>query len=233
MFVQLLGFSPDSDPTIVGVLTNCSATVPSLKGFRGAPSPATTPLATLAATCQGAAVITKLDSSTRFFAGTPTKIYEAGASIWTDVSRAAAYTLNSTNRWRFAQFGDTTLAVNGADTMQASVGTGPFSCVGGAPIAAVVETVGAFVFGFNTPAAQHGWQCSGINTFNSWTVSVSTQAASGTLTATAAPITAAKRFGSAIVAYKRNSMYLGTYSGPPNIWEFNQIPGSAGAMSNE
>src|SRR6185503_16231180 len=131
MILKLLGYAPDADPTMVGVLTNCSAVIPTLKGFKGAPSASVTSLVTLAATCQGAAVLTKLDATTRFFAGTATKIYEAGASTWTDVSRAAAYTANNTQRTRFAQFGNVSLSANGADTMQASVSTGPFSCIPG------------------------------------------------------------------------------------------------------
>lgn len=248
MILQLLGFAPDADPVavpatnqigspvrgiIASILTNCSGVVPSLRGLKGAPSPASTPLAALANTCQGAAVLAKLDASTRFFAGSATKLYEAATSVWSDVSRAAAYTPNSTQRWRFAQFGNVSLAANGADTIQASVSTGAFSCISGAPVAAVVETVGAFVFGFNTSTNAHGWQCAGINGYTSWTTSIATQAASGVLTATPGPILAGRRFGAAVVAYKKNSMYLGYYVGPPNIWQFDQIPGNAGAMSQE
>ena len=233
MILNLLGYMPDSDPTVAGVLINASAAVPSLRGMKGAPSPVTAGMATLAATCQGAAAITKLDASKRFFAGTPTKLYEAAASTWTDVSRSAAYTPTNTLRWRFAQFGNTTLAVNGADTMQASVSAGAFSDVAGSPIATIIETVGAFVLVFNTSSDASGWQCAGINNYTSWATSIATQATSGSLTATPGPITAARKFGSQIVAYKNNSMYLGTNVGPPNIWQFDQIPGTAGAMSQE
>lgn len=235
MIVKLLGYAPDADPSVLGVLTNCSAAIPSLKGMKGAPSPAMTPLASLAGTCQGSAVMYKLDASTRFFAGTPTKIYEAAASTWTDVSRSAAYTGNSTQRWRYAQFGDVSLASNGADTVQASVSTGPFSCVSGAPVAAIVETVGNFVFGAGISGALNKIQWAGVNGYTSWAASISTQAGSDTLTATPGPITAARRFGNSIVVYKKKSMFLGINVGPPNIWEINsrQIPGDVGAMSQE
>jgi hypothetical protein len=158
MIVKLLGYSPDTDPTVIGVLTNCSGVVPSFRGMKGAPSPADTPLATLAATCMGAALATKLDGTTRLFAGAPQKLYEAGASTWTDVSRAATYTTSTTGRWRFAQQGNVSFAANGADTIQASVSTGAFSCIAGAPIANIVETVGKFVFAINTSANAHGVQ---------------------------------------------------------------------------
>lgn len=231
--VRLLGFTPDADPSIVGVITNCSGVVPSLKGMKGAPSPAATPLATLAATCQGAAVLTKLDASTRFFAGTGTKLYEAASSTWTDVSRAATYTANSTQRWRFAQFGNVSIAGNGANTIQASATVGAFSCVAGAPIAAIVETVGKFVFGLNLSTNAQGVAWCALNDYTIWTPSIATQAGSDTITATPGPITAGRKFGNTIVAYKKDSMFLGVNVGPPNIWEFAQIQGIAGAMSQE
>src|SRR6185503_10549038 len=136
MLVQLLGYAPDADNTVIGVLTQCSGVVPSLKGMKGAPSPAVTPLGALAATCQGAVVAVKLDGTTRLIAGTGKALYEAATSTWSDVSRAATYTASSTARWRFAQQANVSLAANGADTIQASVSTGAFSCIAGAPVAA-------------------------------------------------------------------------------------------------
>jgi hypothetical protein len=233
MIVQLLGYAPDADPTIPGVLVNCSGVVPSLRGMKGAPSPADTPLATLAATCMGAAVLTELDGvTTRFLAGTSTKLYEAGASTWSDVSRAASYTTAVTGRWRFAQQANVSFAANGADTIQASVSTA-FSCIAGAPVASIVETVGKFVFALNTSTNAHGVQWSALNDYTSWSASIATQAGSDTLTDTSGPITAGRRFGNTIVVYKKTSMYIGVNSGPPNVWEFNLIPGNAGALSQE
>lgn len=235
MILELLGYSPDANPTILGVLTQVSGVVPSLKGMKGAPSPVGTPQATLAATCQGAAVLAKIDGTTRFFAGAPTKLYEAGISTWSDVSRSAVYTTAGTSRWRFAQQGNVSFAANGADTVQASVSSGAFSCIAGAPVAAIVETVGGFVFAANTSAGANIIQWAGINGYTSWTASVATQAGSDTLTATADGITAARKFGTALVVYKKRSMFLGVYVGPPTIWEFNsrQIPGVVGALSQE
>lgn len=233
MIVKLLGYAPDADPTIPGVLTNCSGVVPSLKGMKGAPSPAASGMASLGATCQGAALLYKLDGTNRFFAGTPTKIYEAGISTWSDVSRAAAYTIDATSRWRFAQNNDVSLAANGADTLQASVSSGAFSCIAGAPVAAIVENVGQFVFAFNTSDDANGWQCSALGDYSNWSTSIATQAAAGVLSPSPGPITAGRAFGTSIVVYKKTSMYLGTYVGPPVIWQFDQIPGTAGAMSQE
>jgi hypothetical protein len=233
VIVKLLGLAPDSDQTIPGVLTNCSGVVPSQKGMKGAPSPADTGMASLAATCQGAALLTKLDGTTRLLAGVKTKLYEAGASTWTDVSRAASYTTAGTGAWRFAVQGNVAFAANGADTLQASVSSGAFSCVAGAPVANIVETVGKFVFAIGTSANAHGVQWCALGDYTSWSASIATQAGSDTLTVTPGGNTAGRRFGNTIIVYKKNSMYLGVYVGPPNVWEFSLIPGQAGAMSQE
>jgi hypothetical protein len=233
MIVELLGYAPDADPTVSGVLTACTGVVPSLKGMKGAPSPVSVNLATLAATCMGAAAVTKLDGTNRVFAGTATDLYETGASTWSDVSRAATYTTGVAGRWRFAQQGNVSFAANGADTMQASVSTGAFSCIAGAPIADIVETVGKFVFAIKTTSNPHGVQWCALNDYTNWTQSVSTQAGSDTLTTSPGPNTAGRRFGSSLIVYKKNSMYLGVNVGPPNVWEFSLIPGDAGALSQE
>jgi len=236
VIVKLLGYMPDADPTIPGIITACMGVVPSLRGMKGAPTPvAVATLATLAATCQGAAVVALLDGTNRLFAGTPTKLYEAGSSTWADVSRSAAYTTASTGDWRFAQFGNTTLAANGADTVQASTSSGAFSCVSGAPVAAIVEVVGGFAFAANTSAATNIIQWSALNNYASWSSSIATQAGQDTLTSSPGPITAVKKFGNLAVVYKKSSMYLAVYVGPPNIWTVNsnQIVGTAGALSQE
>src|SRR6185312_376495 len=120
-----------------------------------------------------------------------------------------------------------------ADTLQASVSTGAFSCIAGAPVAAIVETVGKFVFAINTSTNAHGVQWSALNDYTSWSASIATQAGSDVLTSTAGSNTAGRRFGNTIIVYKKNSMFLGVNVGPPTVWEFNLIPGDAGAMSQE
>lgn len=233
MIVKLLGLAPDADETIVGILTQCSGVVPSLRGMQGAPSPADTNMSSLGATCMGAALLTKLDSTNRLIAGTEQGLFEAGNSTWSSVSRSATYTTAVTGRWRFAQQGNVSFAANGSDTLQASVSTGAFSCVSGAPVASIVETVGKFVFAISTSANAHGVQWSALGDYTSWSASVATQAGSDVLTTTEGPITAGRRFGNTIIIYKKTSMYIGVNVGPPNVWQFEVFPGNAGALSQE
>jgi hypothetical protein len=238
--IKWLGYAPDAPEKTSGIFTDCSGVIPTLDGFKGAPSPVTGELATaVPATVQGAATISKLDDSSRVFVGTGTKLYEAGTSAYTDRTRAVGgdYSGSSTARWRFAQYGDVSIAAIKTDTLQAST-TAAFADISGAPAAAIVETVNNFVFLFNTNEVTYGddtnrWWCSALGDYTDWTPSVATQCATGILVATSGPITAGVRFGEGIIAFKKTSMFYGIYVGPPAIWEFRQIPGRVGALSQE
>ena len=235
--IPLKGYAPDSEQTILGVLTNCNQLIPTVRGMKAAPQPLSFGQSVLAGTCQGAAVLEKLDRTTRFFAATPTKVYEASGTNWTDVS-GTAYTPASDVRYRFAQFGDVSLVTNKADRMHASSASGTFTGIATAPKAAIVETCNNFVFAFDTNEATYGdspnrWMCAALGGYTSWTPSIDTQAATGVLTGSAGKILAGKRFGDQIIAYKEKSMYLGVYVGSPITWDFRQIPGEVGALCNE
>lgn len=229
---EIAFYSPDTDPTIAGTLTNVTSLVPSLKGYKGAPSGVSSQLPALVAQAQGAASIRKLDSTTRFIVGTSTKLYEASTSTWTDISRGTAYGLATDARWSFAQYGNTTLAANKSDTIQAST-TGAFADIATAPKAALVEVVLNFAFAANTNDPTYSnspdriWW-SALGDYTDWNPSVTTQAGTTRLTSKAGVITSIKRFGNAIVAYKADSMYIGNYQGAPNLWDFQDVAGDIG-----
>ena len=111
-----LGWAPDADATTPGILVDVEMMEPSQRGMKAAPAAVATDLPALASACLGAALVTKLDGTKRLFAGTATGLFEAGSGAWTDRS-AAAYATGD-GRWRFAQFGDVSIAVNGADDPQ-------------------------------------------------------------------------------------------------------------------
>ena len=230
-------YAPDLDEATAGVIVDCSMLVPTVRGFKGAESLASTGMSALASTCMGSAVITKLDNSRRMFAGTATKLYEQSSSSWSDISRVAAYTMGVDNRWRFAQFGNTSLATNGTDTLQSSSGSS-FADVTGAPKASCIETTNGFVMLANTNDGTYGvspdrWWCSAINDSTTWTPSVTTQCTTGLLVDTPGEIRGLKRLGDYILAYKERSMYVGRYVGSPSVFQWTLVPGEVGALSQE
>lgn len=210
-----------------------------MKGMKAAPSASDIGFDAIDAACRGAAVVRKLDGSTRFFAGSAEKIEEnASGTSWTDRTRVAgAYTLGTDNRWSFAQFGDYSLAAAKSDTLQVSL-NGAFADISGAPKAGIVETVGQFVMLLNTNEGTFGdspdrWFCSGIGDHTVWTPALATQCATGRLTSTSGPIRGGRRLGDSMVAYKDRAMFLGQYVGSPVVWDWREVSDTVGAACQE
>lgn len=234
--IPLLGFSPDVEAPTPGMLTDCSQFIPYLTGMEAAPS-LQTPVGVpaLADPCQGAAVVTLLDSTRRVIAGTQDALYELSSGSWVDVT-GTAYTGGTDSRWSFTQFGNTTVAANRADTIQSS-NSGAFASISGAPSAEVVFSVGAFVMALNVNDGAEkpdGWHCCAVFDVTDWTESVTTQSASGRLVSTPGQLTAGLRLGEYAVAYKSSSIYLGQYVGAPVVWDWLLVPGGeAGCVGKE
>lgn len=233
-----IGFSPDVDPTMDGVLTDCAAVLPSLRGIESAPTPVDAVVTALSSTCQGSASMITLSGSSRTFAGTRNNLLEASAGGWNDVSYTAGGSYSTVSgRWRFAQFGSVSLATSLENAIQASPSS-RFTTIAGSPSADIIETVNQFVIVANTNDVTYGaspnrWRCSALSDYTNWTPSIATQAATGLLVSVPNKITALRRFGDNIVAYKQLGMYLGIYTGPPFIWSFTEIPSPTGTFCQE
>ncbi len=233
----LLGFAPDMPPTTPGVIVDCQAIVPSVRGMKAAPGEADCTLpAPSSSEILGAALLEKIDGTTRLFAADNDKIYEAtGASSWTE--RGSSYSSGTLDRWRFAQFGNVSLAVKKTVKLQASPSTA-FSRVTSAPQGSIVETVDQFVFMADTNETTYGdspdrWWCSAIGDYTDWVPSIATQCTTGRLLQSNGPIRAARRLGNSIVIYKERSAYIGSYVGSPIVWDFREVSNVAGALSQE
>ena len=242
MKIKLEGYAPDQHPNTPGVLVTVNNLIPTLRGMAGGPA-AQTPSGisgALSAACQGAASLRKLDESVRTFAGTGTDLFEISGGVWAEVTRASGgdYSLGADVRWRFAQFGNVSLAVAKSDTLQEST-TGDFADVTGAPKAGGVEVVGQFVFLWDTNEGTFGdspnrWWCSAKGDYTDWTPSIATECATGLITSSAGKIRSIKRFGPHVVIYKLRSIHFGIYAGQPSIWNFDrEISAETGALSHE
>ena len=238
MFIPLQGFAPDAEPTAAGAVLDGVNVIPTLRGMRAGPSAVTTGLPALAAACRGVHIHQDLDGTFRFYAGTQTALYQDASTTWTDRSAGGGYTGSSTSRWRFASFGAYIVAANYVDATQVAT-TAAFAALAGAPKAAIVESAELFVFAFNTSDGTYGttqydrWWCCARGDHTDWTPAVATGSATGRLIDGAGPITGAKRLGSQIVAYKEQATYIGTYVGGNEIWNWQRLPGNAGALNHE
>ena len=232
----LVEFAPDLPPTAPGVLLDVTDLIPTARGYKGRQAPVSGGYPALAAAANTLAVATKLDGSRRIFAGTSAALYEASGGAWIDRSDTGGYSIG-VNRWGIAQFGNTTLAAAKAATLQAST-SGAFAAVSGAPKASLIDTSSGFVMLADTNEALYGdqsdrWYCSAYLDHTLWTPSVSSQCTTGRLIDAPGPITALKALGSGFVAYKATAMWVGSYVGAPEVWQWTQVPGETGcAMPN-
>lgn len=238
--IPLTGFAPDADSTAPGVLTDCSNLVPTLRGMAGAPTPLDAGLPALASECRGAAVLARLDKLSRVFVGTQTALYEVSSTALVNQSRAGGYAGSIENRWRFAQFGNASLACNETELLQVSTGAGtPFADIPQSPKARIIETASGFVLAFGVNAAYlggdrpDGWACSHIYDHMTWAPADSNQAAFGYLLDTPGDIRAARRLGRDVAVYKASSIYLGRYVGKPVVWQWDLVASNVGAISAE
>jgi hypothetical protein len=226
--IPLIGFAPDADPVTPGVLTDCTNLVPFEAGFKGAPSPVSIGVAPLGAECRGAAAISDLSGNRRLIAGTATQLLELTGSTWTDVS-GSTYALGSDDRWSFIQFANSTLAANPAGKIQRSV-SGAFADIASAPSAKLIEASQGFAVAFNTSTNADGWHCSAYLDDTDWNLSLSTQCVSGRLVGGSGPITAARRFGEDLIAYKNGTLFVGRYVGAPSVWQWTQASNDVGCV---
>jgi hypothetical protein len=239
--IRILGFAPDLDPAEPGILVDTDNVYPTLRGIGALPSPKDIGFPALTKRVVGGISLANVTGSVRTFAGTADRLYEAGASAWTDVSVTGGYTGSDDSRWRFAQFGNVTLATNKVDPMQSST-SGVFANLGGTPPkSALIETVGLAegVFAFaadtndGTDDLQDRWWSSAIGNHADWVPNIATQAANGRLVDTPEGIIGLKKFGIKIILYKERAMYIGEYMGPPIIWGMSLISNNIGAVSHE
>ena len=236
------GFMPDADPTTPGVITDVTNMVPTIRGsYVGASSGADVGMDALAAAALSAVVVTNLTGTNRLFAGTTTKLYEKSVTAWDDVSRVAAYGATTTNPWRFAQFGNTTLAVNKTDQIQ-SISSGTDFANLTAPSASLMCVNKGFVIVADTnnggAAATYGdspdrWWCSAYMDETDWVISVTTQCTTGRIVDTPGAIKALRALGDYVIAYKATSLYVGSYQDAPTVWAFDLVSSEVGCSSQE
>jgi hypothetical protein len=130
----------------------------------------------LPAACRGAFYALQSDGSIAIFAGTSDRLYKMdnSDSSWDDVSKSgSAYTtLTTTTQWRFAQFGNVVIAVQGNTVPQAFTlgSSSEFADLGGSPPqAAYIDIVGRFVVLSGLASNPFRIHWSGLAAITTWT----------------------------------------------------------------
>ena len=230
MFLKFREFAPDLEPTTDGALQSGTfGFVPSPKGMKGASAPKDADPETATATVLGAASLSDINGAIRTFYGTINELHEAAGTSWNDRSNGSY----NASRWRFSQYQNRSIAASGiSDTIQFSE-SGAFADLTGAPKAAIVEVVGGQVVAFNTANNADEFHFAAQDDPGDWTASLATLSVKGRLVDTPGSITAGRRLGNEVVAYKEKSLYLGRFVGAPVIWAFSLISDEIGAVSHE
>ena len=130
-------FLPDQLPVGADKLVTAKNVLPAPNGYRAVP--AFTPVSNaLPAAFLGGFSAIATDGTAYLLAGTATTLSRLAAGSWNSLLTG----LTVSNRWRFAQFGDFVIAVNGGATQEVDLGAGTASALVGAPTAIDVDVVG-------------------------------------------------------------------------------------------
>jgi hypothetical protein len=234
---SIVGFAPDADPTLAGVLMDCKNLIPSELGMRPAPQVSKVGVEPTPEDVRGALAAVDLTGNRIAVVGTTAGLYRLNGSIWANITGSTPVALSSDDRWSMAQFANSTLAATLAEGMRISNG-GDFSLISGAPKAKLLVVVKGFVMAFNTEDSGFGvspdrWWCSAYLNVSDWVPNVSTLCTTGRLVESGGEITAAERLGDDVIVYKRRSTYVARYTGPAEVWNFTQVDSDVGCVGQE
>jgi hypothetical protein len=239
--LPFLDFAPDlaydtSNLQNAIALVDMNNAMPTVKGYQCLNSPAP-----IAIACPGAVLGSTLgffsNGAVINFAGTSASLYRLDTyNTWTNVGNVPA-----NGRWRFAQFGDDIIAVNGGSPLgyptvttpaQVSSWAAPFTPLGGSPPnnANCLCSVNGQVLMFGPT---DGWACSALGTDNNWTPNIQTQAGSGILYDYPGNIVACAPIFRNVVAFKQSATWLGSYAGGYAVWSWQLISDLTGTWCQE
>lgn len=178
--------------------------------------------------------------SKKWFVGIPQKIYEWDGELnspgFTDRS-GTTYSASTATTWSFAQFGDLTFAVNLNNKLQYASAGGFVDAASVVPKADIVIACGVptlpFIMLFNyddgTNVYRDGWFASPTPNAT-WSAAVAAQIVNGRLLVPTGDISAAAAFRDGVVAFKKQSMFLGEYGDADAIWTWRAITRAVGCV---
>ncbi|HKR17657.1 hypothetical protein [Rhizorhapis sp.] len=172
----------------------------------------------------GGASFIGADGTSRMLGGTATNLYHYVGGTWASVLGALSATI-----WRFDQFGDNVIAVNGAAPVSYAIAAGTAAALGGSPPASdLVATVRQQAFLAGNPSARNTLSISGYNNSAQWTA--------GTNQSLSVPFPSGGDImglcgGETGVILQQRSVKRATYTGDVTVWQFDEISKDIGCMA--
>jgi len=221
----LIDFAPDKDPLTKGAILDANGWYPTEMGARTLPGPSVA-TAPLPAPAQGG-FVARVSAGVIVVAGTSTDLYILTGGNW--VAQGLTVT-TTTNRWRFASYGNDIIAVNGVDPPFVSANGAPFAPLGGSPPISDLVQASDYSLFLDT-ADSFTWWSSLSDTI--WTPGIPTQTVTADITATPGDLTAMVQQRSTMTFFKRTSMYVAYFEGPPFYWNIRKVSQQVGSASAE
>ena len=178
---------------------------------------------TLPDTYRGGGSFRGVDGTTAILIGTDAGLYDY-TSGW-----VLAVSGSYSNPWRFTQFGDLAIAVQGGAPLKYTISSATGATLGGSPPnATLVTAAGDFVVMSGVDSANSTVYWSGINNAESWTPGTGqsdTQVLpdGGEVTGLAG--------GEYMLVFQREQVWRGQYSGPPTIFQFDKVLRGVGCIA--
>lgn len=166
------------------------------------------------------------------FCGTAAALYRLAAGSWSEVSRPGGYAGGGDSAWRFAQFGDLVVAVNGVDPPQKwQLGAAAaFADLGGdPPAAAEVAVVRDFLVLAATAGGAQQVRWSAIDDAEDWASSQVTQADAQHLPDGGRVMgLVGGEYG---VVLQDSAIRRMTYAGVPLVFQFDKVEDGRGVLA--
>lgn len=217
---------PDQPPHLTKGLITAQNVYPGPNGYRpvGGFEAITTALAD---EFRGGAAFVASDGTSTTLSGTATNLYSYTGS-WN--SLVGSFSLGTNDRWRFAQFGDLAVCVNGGAPQKVDLTAGTAAALGGTPPTAKFAFVvrDFVVLGCIDGDEQRlGW--SGFNDAEFWTFGTNQSGFQPLLDGGAFMGGCGGEYG---VILQRNAIRRMTYTGDESVFQFDKISDNIGCVAS-
>lgn len=228
MDLPVASFAPDQAPltAVSGMALNV---LPKTKLSRGPCKALVAATNALTNRCQGAGSFRGKDGTIATFGGDDTKLYLKTDATFSDVSRLAggAYGTPENRFWRFGKYGSYVIAVNGFDAPQywqigVSTNWAALSALGDTPPEGAMDIAVCreYVFMAQSLSDNTALQWSASDDITGWTAGIGL---SGIQTFPDGGQIVGLRGGRTILVFLENKIFEGTFVGPDDVFQFDEI----------